>query len=145
MIYAKIIHYLLLLFNWLQFFSKVCINESNHPVYVHCLDGRRIAGLVVLYLRRMQGWTPISAIAEYWRSVLQCVSSALPNLHQICYSSIFIEVNRYKGYLSNWNVELFFEQLEGIFCFDATFTLNRHGIEYFLKDRIRRSHSSFYN
>ena len=48
-------------------FWKVCINETRHPVYVHCLDGRRIAGLVVIYLRRMQGWTPISAIAEYWR------------------------------------------------------------------------------
>jgi protein tyrosine/serine phosphatase len=34
---------------------------------VHCLDGRRIVGLVVLLLRRLQGWATVNAFAEYWR------------------------------------------------------------------------------
>jgi hypothetical protein len=46
---------------------NVCLNVDKHPVYIHCLDGRRISGLVVLFLRRLQGWTPFSAVAEYWR------------------------------------------------------------------------------
>jgi len=46
---------------------NVCIDLNNHPVYVHCLDGRRITGLFVILLRRLQGWLPLSAISEYWR------------------------------------------------------------------------------
>jgi len=46
---------------------SVCIDKDKFPVYVHCLDGRRITGLLVLLLRRLQGWLPLSAISEYWR------------------------------------------------------------------------------
>lgn len=46
---------------------NTCIDLDNHPVYVHCLDGRRITSLLVLLLRRLQGWLPLSAIDEYWR------------------------------------------------------------------------------
>ena len=46
---------------------SVCIDASKHPVYVHCLDGRRITSLFVLILRRLQGWLPLSALGEYWR------------------------------------------------------------------------------
>jgi len=46
---------------------NVCIDKDKLPVYVHCLDGRRITGLLVLLLRRLQGWLPLSAISEYWR------------------------------------------------------------------------------
>lgn len=41
--------------------------KSQGSVYIHCLDGRRITGLVVLLIRRMQGWAPGAAFAEYWR------------------------------------------------------------------------------
>jgi len=46
---------------------NLIIEGQNHPVYVHCLDGRRITSLVVLMLRRAQGWSPLSALSEYWR------------------------------------------------------------------------------
>ena len=46
---------------------NACIDLDNHPVYLHCLDGRRITSMVVLLLRRLQGWLPMSALNEYWR------------------------------------------------------------------------------
>jgi hypothetical protein len=49
--------------------EQICIEANNHPVYLHCLDGRRISSLVVLLLRRVQGWSPLAALSEYWRCV----------------------------------------------------------------------------
>jgi len=46
---------------------NVCIDKSKHPILIHCLDGRRITGLLVLLLRRLQGWPPVAALAEYWK------------------------------------------------------------------------------
>lgn len=46
---------------------NICIDESKHPILIHCLDGRRITGLLVLLIRRLQGWPPIAALAEYWK------------------------------------------------------------------------------
>lgn len=57
---------------------NVCIDEQRHPIYLHCLDGRRIVGLVVLLLRRLQGWSLVSSLAEFWRCV--------PMTRQIRYS-----------------------------------------------------------
>lgn len=42
------------------------INAENSPIYVHCLDGRRITGILVLLLRRLQGWVPQGVLREYW-------------------------------------------------------------------------------
>jgi len=46
---------------------NLCINSDSHPILVHCLDGRRITGLVVLLIRRLQGWTPLPSMNEFWR------------------------------------------------------------------------------
>jgi len=37
---------------WLWWTWQICIDVKNHPVYIHCLDGRRITSLLVLLLRR---------------------------------------------------------------------------------------------
>ena len=47
--------------------QKICIDTRNFPIYVHCLDGKRITSLLVLMIRRLQGWAPMSALSEYWR------------------------------------------------------------------------------
>lgn len=46
---------------------NLCINTANHPILIHCLDGRRIVGIVVLLLRRLQGWAPLPTMNEFWR------------------------------------------------------------------------------
>jgi tyrosine-protein phosphatase OCA6 len=61
--------------------EQICIEANNHPVYLHCLDGRRISSLVVLLLRRVQGWSPLTALSEYWR----CVSSESAQSPQFAY------------------------------------------------------------
>lgn len=50
------------------------INSANYPLYVHCLDGRRITSLLVLLTRRLQCWSCSFAFAEYWK-------------YQICWKS----------------------------------------------------------
>jgi hypothetical protein len=50
-----------------SFVCQLCFDVANHPVYVHCLDGRRITGLFVALMRRIQGWTPLPTFSEYWR------------------------------------------------------------------------------
>ena len=62
---------------------NVCIDADNLPVYVHCLDGRRITGLVVLLLRRLQGWLPLAALAEYWRYQASPRQQQLVNLTEV--------------------------------------------------------------
>eukprot|EP01038_Epipyxis_sp_PR26KG_P009302 gene9302-12533_t len=65
------IHRLVVLTDSLQstLYSVVqqCIEANNLPIYIHCLDGRRITSLLVLMLRRLQGWTPVYSLSEYWR------------------------------------------------------------------------------
>jgi tyrosine-protein phosphatase OCA6 len=46
---------------------NICIDNSKHPILIHCLDGKRITGLLVLLLRRLQGWPPVAALAEFWK------------------------------------------------------------------------------
>jgi tyrosine-protein phosphatase OCA6 len=45
----------------------VIIDTNNHPIFVHCLDGRRITSLLTLLLRRWEGWNNIACLSEYWR------------------------------------------------------------------------------
>lgn len=54
---------------------NLCINSNNHPILIHCLDGRRITGLFVLLLRRLQGYSPLSAVSEFWRYQMYSKSS----------------------------------------------------------------------
>jgi len=46
---------------------SILIDPYRLPVYLHCLDGTRITGLVVMTLRKLQNWTPISYQNEYLR------------------------------------------------------------------------------
>lgn len=40
-------------------------DPANYPILVHCEGGRhRTGGLVALYRKRVQGWTPAAAYAE---------------------------------------------------------------------------------
>lgn len=58
-------------------------DPANLPLYVHCLDGRRITSLAVLLLRRLQGWCVDAAIEEYWRCTRRIPSrpAAFPDRH----------------------------------------------------------------
>jgi protein tyrosine/serine phosphatase len=44
----------------------IVLDTKNTSIYIHCLDGRRITGLLVLLIRKLQGWTPSAAFTEYW-------------------------------------------------------------------------------
>lgn len=44
-------------------------DPANLPLYLHCEDGTHITGLVIMCLRRLQGWTSESYISEYLRYV----------------------------------------------------------------------------
>ncbi len=46
---------------------QVIMDPNNHPVFVHCLDGRRITSLLVMLLRKCSGWNNCACLCEYWR------------------------------------------------------------------------------
>ncbi|KAL7751874.1 protein-tyrosine-phosphatase [Sorochytrium milnesiophthora] len=56
-------------------YAKVCsilhvlIDQRNQPLLLHCLDGQQISGLVLVCLRKLQGWAVSSAVSEYLRFV----------------------------------------------------------------------------
>lgn len=51
----------------------VLIDTDNLPVYVHCMDGVQSAGLVVMFLRKLQHWAMPAVLAEYARVTAQPV------------------------------------------------------------------------
>jgi len=46
---------------------EVLISSSNFPLYLHCLDGSNITGLVVMCLRKLQNWTLQACYLEFRR------------------------------------------------------------------------------
>ncbi|CAO3633493.1 unnamed protein product [Mucor hiemalis] len=48
---------------------QLMINPANHPLYIHCLDGADVTGLVVACLRKLQMWSNSSAMSEFARNL----------------------------------------------------------------------------
>ncbi|KAF9362931.1 hypothetical protein BGX34_005209 [Mortierella sp. NVP85] len=46
---------------------QIIINQENLPIYVHCLDGASVTGLVICCLRKLQTWNVSSALGEFLR------------------------------------------------------------------------------
>ncbi|KAF9968132.1 hypothetical protein BGZ70_006531 [Mortierella alpina] len=46
---------------------QIIIDPDNLPIYVHCLDGASVTGLVVCCLRKLQTWNISSAMGEFLR------------------------------------------------------------------------------
>ncbi|KPI83249.1 tyrosine phospatase-like protein [Leptomonas seymouri] len=46
---------------------QLIMNADLHPLYVHCLDGRHVTGLVMMGIRKLQQWDITAAHAEYLR------------------------------------------------------------------------------
>ncbi|CAO3689410.1 unnamed protein product [Umbelopsis vinacea] len=46
---------------------QTIIDPENLPIYIHCLDGSDVSGLVVACLRKLQMWSTTSAMGEYLR------------------------------------------------------------------------------
>ncbi|KAL1925066.1 uncharacterized protein VTP21DRAFT_4720 [Calcarisporiella thermophila] len=55
---------------------QIIINEDNLPLYVHCLDGANVTGLVIACLRKLQMWTISSALSEFSRFLRGGVATA---------------------------------------------------------------------
>ncbi|KAF9923891.1 hypothetical protein FBU30_006074 [Linnemannia zychae] len=46
---------------------QIIIDPDNLPIYVHCLDGAVVTGLVICCLRKLQTWNISSAMGEFLR------------------------------------------------------------------------------
>lgn len=44
---------------------QIIIRPENLPVYVHCLDGTHVTGLVVMCFRKLQSWNLSTSTAEF--------------------------------------------------------------------------------
>ncbi|KAJ0390952.1 hypothetical protein ATCC90586_012002 [Pythium insidiosum] len=43
------------------------INQENLPLYIHCLDGANVTGIIIMILRKLQNWTKAATISEFCR------------------------------------------------------------------------------
>ncbi|KAI8388070.1 tyrosine phosphatase family-domain-containing protein [Radiomyces spectabilis] len=48
---------------------QIIIDPTNHPIYIHCLDGADVTGLVIACLRKLQMWSTSSAMVEFARNL----------------------------------------------------------------------------
>ena len=48
---------------------EVLVDPERHPVFIHCLDGSNVTGLVVMCLRKLQHWAVGSYQTEFKRFV----------------------------------------------------------------------------
>jgi len=46
---------------------EVLIRAENHPLYLHCLDGANVTGMIVMCLRKMQHWNTPMIYEEFMR------------------------------------------------------------------------------
>lgn len=45
----------------------ILIDQSKFPIYIHCLDGSNVTGIVIMILRKLQNWTKVATISEFCR------------------------------------------------------------------------------
>ncbi|KAK4519132.1 diphthine synthase [Mucor velutinosus] len=55
---------------------QLMIDPANHPLYIHCLDGADVTGLVIACLRKLQMWSISSALGEFVRNLHTSVISS---------------------------------------------------------------------
>jgi len=53
---------------------ELLVQQQNLPLYIHCLDGANVTGIVVMILRKLQNWTKLATVSEFCR---QAPSSSL--------------------------------------------------------------------
>jgi len=46
---------------------ETCIDPQNLPLFMHCLDGANVTGIVVMCLRKLQNWNLSSSTTEFTR------------------------------------------------------------------------------
>lgn len=64
---CKCKHELILLLATQYSATQRILELKNAATYIHCLDGKRITGLLVLLLRRLQGYNQDYSLGEYVR------------------------------------------------------------------------------
>lgn len=46
---------------------NIIIQKKNLPLYIHCLDGANVTGIIVMILRKLQNWTKLATVSEFCR------------------------------------------------------------------------------
>ncbi|OQR82881.1 hypothetical protein ACHHYP_15394 [Achlya hypogyna] len=46
---------------------QLVLSKDNLPLYIHCLDGANVVGIVVMVLRKLQNWTKLATLQEFCR------------------------------------------------------------------------------
>lgn len=56
---------------------QIVIKQEHLPLYIHCLDGANVTGIVIMVLRKLQNWTKVATVSEFCRCVSLCVFTEL--------------------------------------------------------------------
>ena len=52
------------------------IDTETHPVFVHCMNGAEVTGLVVMCLRKLQMWSQTFGLMEFGRCAQHLLRAA---------------------------------------------------------------------
>ncbi|CAG8485725.1 12362_t:CDS:2 [Racocetra fulgida] len=56
---------------------QIIIDPSNLPIFIHCLDGANVTGLVVACLRKLQMWSIPSCMGEFLSEFIEKFSGEI--------------------------------------------------------------------
>jgi tyrosine-protein phosphatase OCA6 len=48
---------------------QLLVRQENLPLYLHCLDGANVTGIIIMVLRKLQNWTKVATVSEFCRCV----------------------------------------------------------------------------
>ncbi|GAB9465144.1 putative protein tyrosine phosphatase [Globisporangium polare] len=46
---------------------QIVVKQENLPLYIHCLDGANVTGIITMVLRKLQNWTKVATVSEFCR------------------------------------------------------------------------------
>ena len=52
--------------SWMGRALSIMIHKKSYPLYIHCLDGRRVSGMLVILFRKLQKKCCQTSYVEYW-------------------------------------------------------------------------------
>ncbi|TYZ62288.1 hypothetical protein PybrP1_006969 [[Pythium] brassicae (nom. inval.)] len=46
---------------------QLLVKQEHLPLYLHCLDGANVTGIIIMVLRKLQNWTKVATVSEFCR------------------------------------------------------------------------------
>ena len=97
----------------------VVMDSANHPIHIHCNQGKHRTGCVVACMRKMQGFSTAEAIAEYTTYAAPKTRPGDIELIESFEPETFYQYAQKIGFISRMDVQFAKFGLEPVKCIDG--------------------------